>query len=188
MKIQCMQCRIPAAGKAPWLHSGIRAGRFARGTMSNRILLFLLVVLSALVCRAQTGSVTGDWRGVWTDPSGFVFSAEITLSTVPACKTCAVVGDGSIEGQIVWTLRKVSANASDTYAASVGLTGTEFVRGEMKGDGFFVLTGYRKDDPHTIIGLDQYRLALADNGLVIGGITRNGGAWTGQLIAMRVQQ
>jgi hypothetical protein len=131
--------------------------------------------------------VAGQWRGVWTDPSGFVYSAEITLSTGPGCKTCAATGDGSIQGQIVWTLRKAGTNAPAGYAQSVGLTGTEFVRGEMKGDGFFVLAGYQKDDPHNIIGLDQYRLALADNGNVIGGITRDNGPWTGQLIAMRAQ-
>jgi sugar/nucleoside kinase (ribokinase family) len=156
--------------------------------MSKKILLLCLAVLSTLVCRAQTGSVAGEWRGVWTEPSGFVFTADITLSTGPSCTMCAAVGDGSIQGQIVWTLRKTGANASAAYQASVGQTGTEFVRGEMKGDGFFVLAGYRKDDPHNIIGLDQYRLALGDNGLVIGGITRDNGPWTGQLIAMRAQE
>ena len=155
--------------------------------MNRRILALCLVVLGAVVCRAQSGSVAGEWRGVWTSPSGYVYSAEITLSAGPGCKVCAAVGDGSIQGQIVWTLRKTGTNASAAYQASVGLTGAEFVRGEMKDDGFFVLTGYRKDDPHDIIGLDEYRLALADNGLVIGGITRENGPWTGQLIAMRVQ-
>jgi hypothetical protein len=156
--------------------------------MSKRFLLLCLLVLSALVCRAQTGSVAGEWRGVWTSPAGYIYSAEITLSTGPGCTTCTATGDGSIQGQIVWTLRKAAANASAALQANVGGTGTEFVRGEMKGDGFFVLAGYRKDDPKNIIGLDEYRLALADNGMVIGGITRDNGPWTGQLIAMRAQQ
>jgi hypothetical protein len=136
----------------------------------------------------KTGNVAGEWRGVWTEPSGFVFSADITLSSGPGCKLCAATGNGSIRGQIVWTLRKVGTSAPQRYADSVGFTGTEYVQGEMKGDGFFVLAGYQKDDPHTIIGLDSYRLALGENGLVIGGITRDNGPWTGQLIAMRVQQ
>jgi len=34
-------------------------------------------------------------------------------------------------------------------------------------------------------GTDQYRLAISDNGKVVGGITLNGGSWTGQFIAMR---
>ena len=156
--------------------------------MSKRTLAFCLLVLGAVACRAQSGSVAGEWHGVWTDPSGYVYSAEITLSTGPGCKVCAAVGEGSIHGEIVWTLRKTGKNDSAAQQASVGLTGTEFVRGEMKGDGFFVLTGYQKDDPHDIVRLDEYRLALADNGLVIGGITRDGGRWTGQLIAMWAQQ
>ncbi len=155
--------------------------------MRKRILLVCLAVFGALVCRAQAGSVSGEWHGVWTDPSGFVYSAEITLNVGPGCRTCAAMGDGSIQGQIVWTLRKAGTNAPAGYTASVGLTATEFVKGEMKGDGFFVLAGYQKDDPHNIIGLDRYRLALADNGQVIGGITLDNGPWTGQLIAMRTQ-
>lgn len=156
--------------------------------MRKRLLLFSLLVFGALACRAQTASIAGEWSGVWTSPSGFVYSAQITLSTGPGCKMCAAIGDGSIQGQIVWTLRKVGTNASASYAGSEGLTATEYVRGEMKGDGFFVLEGYRKDDPHNIIGLDRYRLALAENDNVIGGITRNNGPWTGQLIAVRGQQ
>jgi hypothetical protein len=150
-------------------------------------LLLCLVLLTVTVCSAQTASVAGEWRGIWTSPSGFVFTADLTLSTGPGCNTCAAAGDGSIQGQIVWTLRKVAANASPDYAAKVGLTGTEFVKGEMKGDGFLVFNGYRKDDPSNIIGLDRYRLALSDDGKVIGGITYDNGPWTGQFVAVRAQ-
>ncbi|MGA2571539.1 MAG: hypothetical protein ABSF23_13550 [Terracidiphilus sp.] len=153
--------------------------------MRKRLLLFGLLVFGVLVCRAQAGGIAGEWSGIWTSPSGFVYTAEITLSAGPGCTTCAAVGEGSIQGQIVWTLRKVGSNASAQYAGSEGLTATEYVHGEIRGDGFFVLEGYRKDDPHNIIGLDRYRLALAENGRVIGGITRNNGPWTGQLIATR---
>jgi hypothetical protein len=72
-------------------------------------------------------------------------------------------------------------------AAKVGSTAKESVSGEMAGEGFFVLKGVVKEDPDNIVGLDQYRLALADNGDVIGGITRNNGSWTGQFIAVRSQ-
>ena len=163
--------------------------------------LLVLVCLCSLVAAAQapapgksaaglpgqeTADVSGTWRGVWTDPSGFVFSAEMTLTAGSSCKMCAVIGNGSIRGQIVWTLRKAGKNAG-ALAGEVGLTGTEYVQGQMAGDGFFVLEGYRKDDPNNIIGLDKYRLALAENGNVIGGITRDNGPWTGQFIAVREQ-
>jgi len=98
-----------------------------------------------------------------------------------------VISEGGIRGKIVWTLRKVGSNASDTYASKVGMSATEFVKGEMKGDGLLVLNGYEKDDPNDVIGIGQYRLAISDNGKVAGGITLNGGSWTGQFIAVREQ-
>jgi hypothetical protein len=156
--------------------------------MSKRLLPFLVlsgVLACRLACPAQTTSVTGEWRGILTNPAGFVFTAQITLESGSGCKTCAAIGSGSIQGKIVWTLRKAPASASADTLANAGLTGTEFVRGEMKGEGLLVLDGYRKDDPHNIVTLDQYRLAISDNGGVIGGIARNGGSWTGQLIAVR---
>ena len=164
------------------------AARLERNAMRKRILLACLVLFSALACSAQTKSVDGQWRGVWTSPTGFVYSAEVTLIAGPGCKTCAVVGNGSIRGRIVWTLRKVGPNAPKKFAGSPGMTGSESVSGEMKAEGFFVLQGIGKEDPDNIIELDRYRLALADNGDVIGGITRNKGPWTGQFIAMRVQE
>jgi len=132
-------------------------------------------------------SVDGDWNGIWTNPAGFVYSAHIILTSGPGCRTCAVIGDGSIQGKILWTLRKSPASNSTDLSGITQVTATEYVRGEMKGEGFLVLNGYQKDDPHNIIGLDQYRLAISDNGKVIGGITANNGSWTGQLIAMRAQ-
>jgi hypothetical protein len=155
--------------------------------MRKQVVLAGLILLGGLVCPAQTASVAGEWRGIWTNPAGFVFTAEMTLETGPGCKTCAVISEGGIRGKIVWTLKKVGSNASDTYASKVGMTGTEFVKGEMKGDGLLVLNGYEKDDPNDIIGIDQYRLAISDNSKVVGGITLNGGSWTGQFIAARAQ-
>jgi hypothetical protein len=111
----------------------------------------------------------------------------MTLETGLGCKTCAAAGDGSIRGKIVWMLRKTPANATPELAAKVGMTGTELVKGKRKGEGLLVLNGYQKDDPNNIIGLDQYRLAISDDGKVIGGITLNYGPWTGQLFAVRAQ-
>jgi hypothetical protein len=160
--------------------------------MRKRALLVRLVLIGGLVLgalngRAQTKSVDGEWRGVWTNPAGFVYSAEVTLIAGPGCKTCAAAGNGSIRGWIVWTLRKAGSNAPPEMAAKVGATGKESVSGEMAGEGFFVLKGVGKEDPDNIVDLDQYRLAVADNGDVIGGITRNNGSWTGQFIAMRTK-
>ncbi len=155
--------------------------------MKKWIVLAGLILLGGLACPAQTASVAGEWRGLWRNPKGLVYTATMTLETGPSCKTCAVTGEGGIQGKIVWTLRRAGANASDTYASKVGMTGTEFVKGEIKCDGLLVLNGYKTDDPNGIIGTEHYRLAISDNGMVIGGITLNGGTWTGQFIAVRAQ-
>jgi hypothetical protein len=152
--------------------------------MRKLVVLAGLILLGGLACPAQTGSVTGEWRGIWTNPEGKVYTAEITLETGPGCKTCAVVSEGGIRGKIVWTLRKAGSNS---LPESDGTTFTELVKGEMKGDGLLVLNGYEIDDPTHLKGIDKYRLAIADNGKVMGGITLNGGSWTGQFIAVRVQ-
>jgi hypothetical protein len=128
--------------------------------------------------------VAGEWRGIWTNPAGLVFTATMTLETGTSCKTCAVIGEGGIRGKILRTLRKAGTNAT---AEPDGTTFTELVKGEMKGSGLLVLNGYEIDDSTHLKGTDQYRLAISDNGKVVGGITLNGGSWTGQFIAVRAQ-
>ena len=155
--------------------------------MRERVVLAGLMLLGGLACPAQTVSVAGEWHGIWTNPAGLVFTAAMTLETGPSCKTCAVVSDGAIRGQIVWTLRKAGSNATPASAGLVGTTAMELVKGEMRGAGLLVLNGYEADDPTHMKGTDRYRLAISDNGKVVGGITLNGGSWTGQFIAVRAQ-
>jgi hypothetical protein len=152
--------------------------------MKKRAIVAGLILLGGMASTAQTVSVAGEWRGIWTNPAGLVFTATMTLETGPSCKICAVISDGGIRGKIVWTLRKAGSNAPPE---TTGTTFTERVKGEMKGDGLLVLNGYEIDDAAPMKGLDQYRLAISDNGKVMGGITLNGGTWTGQFIAARVQ-
>jgi hypothetical protein len=61
------------------------------------------------------------------------------------------------------------------------------VKGNLKGDELLELNGYVLEDPAEIKGTDQYRLAISEDSKVLGGITLNGGSWTGQFIAMRQQ-
>ena len=152
--------------------------------MSKRLLLVGVALLSTLVCRAQTKGVEGEWHGIWTNPAGAVFTAQMTLETGTGCKTCAAMGDGAILGRIVWTLRKRPGDAT----GAAGATCTELVKGEMKGEGLLVLHGYSMEEAACGRAVDEYRLAVSDNGKVLGGITLNGGSWTGQLIAVRAER
>lgn len=155
--------------------------------MRKQIVLAGLILLGGLASAAQTVNLAGEWRGTWTNPDGMVFSATMTLQTGKGCKNCAVVGDGAVWGKIVWTLRKAGENPSPELAAMVGKTATELVKGNVKGEELLELNGYVLEDPAEIKGTDQYRLAISEDGKVVGGITLNGGSWTGQFIAMRAQ-
>jgi hypothetical protein len=171
-----------------WTYNGcMSVKRQERRVMRNRVFLMCAFLLGCLPCAAQASSVAGEWRGIWTDPSGYVFTATMTLETGSGCKACAASGDGSVRGTIVWTMRKTPANAPAEEAAKVGSSATEYVKGERKGEGLLVLNGYKKDDPNSIFSLDKYRLALSDDGLVMGGITFDNGTWTGQLNTLRAQ-
>jgi hypothetical protein len=85
--------------------------------------------------------------------------------------------DDGVQGQITWTLEQ---SPRKEEKSKIGLTGIEYVGGTFDpASGVLLMEGYEKDDPNTILGLDRYRLFLAENGTVIGGITWHHGEWTG---------
>src|ERR1035438_8932109 len=89
--------RLPPLAQA--YNGSMSAKRQEWRARMKRILLVCGILLGSLVCSAQTGSVAGEWRGIWTDPTGYVFTVTMTLETGPGCKTCAATGDGSIRGK-----------------------------------------------------------------------------------------
>ena len=50
------------------------------------------------------------------------------------------------------------------------------------------LDGYRKEDPSQVIGLDHYRLVVAENHRALAGVSSNRGDWLGRLWAVRVDR
>lgn len=134
----------------------------------------LFLVLPALLLtlgltRAPAPSPAGTWKGTWDSPDGSVYSATMTLTTQ---------GD-SVDGSINWTL---AAATRPDLKPKIGQHGTEFVRGVYHVDCRMVeMAGYRLDDPNHILGMDHYELVLAPNGAGLGGVTENGGAWTGMV-------
>jgi hypothetical protein len=156
--------------------------------MRKLIFTVLFVLVGSIYCTAQSGGVEGKWQGIKNTPERVIFTGEVTLETGAGCKTCAATGDGSIQGKIVWGLRSAGTKAAPGLAGKVGKIGTEYVKGQIKGKGLLVLNGYKTDDPNHILTLDKYRLAVSDDGKVIGGLTLNNGAWTGQFIAIRPQK
>lgn len=139
------------------------------------------VVISSLAA-AQGGSApAGDrqliespWRGKWLSDKGYLYSATVRLR---------VDQDFSVDGQIAWVLER-SPRAEEQ--PKLGLGATEYVRGKFFPQARVLrIEGYRKDDPHGVIGLDKYHLVIADNDRVLGGITWNHGDWGGLITLIR---
>ena len=79
------------------------------------------------------------------------------------------------------------APPGSSLAGRAGRSGTEFVHGRYLPIGRVLqLEGYKMDDPNGIVaGVSKYRLVVADDLSVIGGITSDTFAWAGQLFLTR---
>jgi len=141
-----------------------------RGTIIAITVILLALPAAARPARDFDGHWVGMWYGGRTNDS---YKPDLTLEDD---------GHGRIEGEIHWTL--VSAGQPNQQGRE-GMTGIEYVRGHVDG-GELVMDGVRLDDPNHILGVDRYRLVLSDDGQVLGGITANGGGWTGTFRVERV--
>jgi hypothetical protein len=123
--------------------------------------------------------LTGQWQGTWLSLSeesrGYVYFADLQLT---------VEADNSATGQITWTLQRSPRREEQ---GKIGLTGVEHVQGHLDPAArLLVVDGVRLDDPNTILGLDRYRMLLAENDQVLGGITASGDTWRGLISLVRV--
>lgn len=119
--------------------------------------------------------VAGIWHGTWSG-EGFEYRALMILNALDG---------GVVEGTIEWTV--LSAPANRPEARQIGVMGVERIRGTFYADlGLLVLEGYSKDDPKHVIGLDRYRLVIAENGETLGGISRGSKRrWEGRFFLTR---
>jgi len=145
--------------------------------MKKNTITILLILLS-IVCQPtnisaqQTSglasSFTGKWTGYWTSPKGYLYLAQMELAST---------GNNVVEGKIDWTLVK---SPPDMVQTRLGLKGTEFIKGSYyPASRIMTFEGTKKNDPDTVIGLDKYKLILAENDAALGGITWNHGSWDG---------
>src|SRR2546423_1882359 len=120
---------------------------------------------------------TSKGWGQWTSPPGVLCIAEIALEIKP---------DGTAEAAITWTL---AASPRESELQKLGTKGIEYVRGRFdKASGVLSLDGYRKEDPSQVIGLDHYRLVVAENYRALAGVSSNRGDWLGRLWAVPVDR
>jgi hypothetical protein len=118
-----------------------------------------LALLHAGAVRADA-PIVSEWSGTWSRSNPrTAYDARMHLE---------VDATGRVEGRIAWTLR-VAPDPSEQ--ARVGKTGTEFVTGTYAAPGVLLLAGTREEDPDSVVGLDKYRLFVADGGASLVGIS-----------------
>lgn len=119
-------------------------------------------------------ALAGPWKGVWSSPDGSLYHAQSHWD---------VKQGGSLEGHILWTLRR---SPRDNEQQKIGMTGREYVRGKFDFNSKVLsMEGYRKEDPNGILGLDKYRLILTENLQVMAGPTWSHGSWKGLFFLTR---
>jgi len=159
---------------------GVGSGSEEAGRLTVRLLAALALLVLAASAAAQTrpplpiSDLAGDWHGQWTSPSGYLFTATLSLKVAP---------DGAADGQFVWTLKR-SPLAEEQR--KVGMSATEFVSGKVdRAAGTMTLAGARKDDPNDVIFTDRYRLVVGENGRSLAGVSGNLGDWDGLVFLQR---
>lgn len=69
---------------------------------------------------------------------------------------------------------------------SIGQRGAEFIEGTFdQSTGALNVRDVRLEDPHHIIGTDEYRLMASPDGHYIAGITAENGTWQGRMDLVR---
>lgn len=117
---------------------------------------------------AARAALAKSWAGAWTSPEGFVYGAVFRAQLLPS---------GAVEGRIDWTLVKAPEARKD-YEGKAGTKGVEYVWGVYEPVArTLTLEGYRRDDPGVVLGLDRYRLTIAEDHGEISGATWSGGTW-----------
>jgi len=135
--------------------------------------LAFILIFPAVMC-AQN-SVEGSWKGEWSNNIGHYFTFELTLKQG---------GTNTVEGAFTWTI--VESPYTDEKP-KLGMTAVEYVRGQFDPKSRKLsLTGYKKEDPNRIIGLDYYTLTLTENGRILEGPTRNNNTWKGVFYGVKI--
>ncbi len=141
--------------------------------MKKCLVLSLLVTALCLNSNAQTHLFHGSWTRLGT---GYLFDFDLHLEHT----------GNKVEGYFNWKFVQYDETdgfGTEYYKDKIGLTAREYVQGTWNpAERSYHLKGYKKDDPHTIIALDEYLLRVDGNG-DLGGDTRSHGTWLGRINA-----
>lgn len=97
--------------------------------------------------------LTGKWQGQWTSPEGYLYSAEGNFD--------ATGSSNGIQGNINWILKKSPRKSEQS---KLGQGGVEYVKGSYDPEKrILAIAGYRKEDPHQLVGVSKYKLTLTED-------------------------
>ena len=113
----------------------------------------------------------GPWRGVWTTLDGqSEYQAELDFTTEMG---------GRVHGQIRWMLVRTPRPEQQ---ADIGARGTEYIEGAFdQSTGALNVHGVRLEDPHHILGVDDYRLIASPDGHYLVGVSAQNSSWQGRI-------
>lgn len=138
--------------------------------MKNLFLLILLSFSTSLL--SQTQQFNGSWTKINTT---YQFDFDLILK---------INSSNQVEGYFIWKVIKYDEKnilSKNHYEKKINHTAKEYVRGTYyPSKKEYVLKGYKKDDPHNIIGIDTYNLKIDKNG-DFGGTTNANGSWLGRI-------
>jgi hypothetical protein len=134
----------------------------------------IFLALSFLLISAPAFSQTEYFIGTWTkEGTTYEFDFVLTIKHLDA---------NNVQGQFNWTFAAPDDHSGfsiDYYSEKIGLTAVEYVRGNYDpANKEYQLHGYRKDDPNTIIALDEYRVKVVGE-KTLRGTSRAHGSWLG---------
>jgi len=136
------------------------------------IIVFVVITLPGISFSQEKFPLKlGKYKGTWTEAgSTYKYSFEIDVSF-----------SEKIDSFFLWTLE---ATPRSNERSKIGLQGKEFVHGTFNPSTRRLhLNGFKKEDPHVILGLDKYELTVSKDGKTISGKTYSHGSWKGILNA-----
>ncbi len=138
--------------------------------------LFFSILLAASLLPYEGISQMKHFHGAWTKiNTTYVFEFDLHLEFKE---------NNQVEGYFDWTILKChekSIMSKAYYKDKIGKSAKEYVRGTFNPTSReLLMKGYRKEDPHSIIGIDHYKLKLKENGQ-LEGQTKADGNWKGRI-------
>jgi len=128
-----------------------------------KFVFVVLLILGLFLSKLEAQNYFGNYSGEWSNEEGYVFTFKLHLEKDNSYFTWTSINPPS-KPDTAKEFLKITAGTNNKT---------------------LILAGIRKDDPHNIIGIDEYSLKLSEDGKVLYGITKNHGDWKGRIYGIK---